>query len=326
MADDILVVAEHKNGELDNVTFQLMGKGRELADKSKGRLSLLILGAGIEFLAGELASKGADIVLVAEDSRLEPYTPEGHSKVVCDVIREFQPAILLFGHTYRGIEMAPAVAARLGVALASNCLDLELQDDALFAIRPVFESTMHVRAEFYGPRPWIASIQKGVLSMETSSEKKAEVMPVRIEIADEDIRTRVVGLIRPPKSDIDITKADIIVAVGRGIKSMDGLPLVEELGDALGGVVACSRPIADMGWLPSDRHVGMSGKTVSPRVYIACGISGANQHVLGMRDSQLIIAVNTDVNAPIFQVAHYGVVGDLSEILPALTEETRSRT
>ena len=322
MAKDVLIISDHKEGEIDTVTFELIQKGRELSDKLESQLTVLVLGAGIEGLLSELSSKGADVVFAADDSRLEPYIPEVHTRVICDVITKVKPAIVLFGHTYRGIEMAPAIAIRLNVAYASNCLDCELQDGDFFITRPVLESTMLARVKFNASPPWIAGIQKGSVAMKSFPATVAEVIPVRVEIAEEDIRTKAVGITRLPAGDIDISKADIIVAVGRGIKSEEGLQIADELAKALGGVVAGSRPIADMGWLPLDRYVGVSGKTVKPRVYLACGISGANQHTVGMMDSQLIIAINSDVRAPIFRVAHYGVVGDIFEIMPVLTQES----
>ena len=322
MTTDILIVSEHKEEEFDNVTFELIQKGRELADRLNSRLKVLVLGFGISGLVAELSNKGADVVLAADDSRLYPYIPEVHTQVVCDVIKTVEPAILLLGHTYRGIEMAPAIATRFNVAYASNCLNCELQDGEFFAIRPVLESTLLVRVQLNGPRPWIASIQKGSVAIQKCETAVAEVVPVKVEIAEEDIRTRTVGFTSLPAGDIDISKADILVSVGRGIQSEEGLQAAEDLAKALGGVVACSRPVADIGWLPLDRYVGVSGKTVRPRVYLACGISGANQHTVGMMDSQLIIAINKDIRAPIFRVAHYGVVGDLFEIMPVLTQES----
>lgn len=321
MASDILIVSEHKEEELDTVTFELIIKGRELADKLKCRLCVLVLGAGIERLVSELSGKGADVVLAADHAGLEPYIPEVHTHVICDVIKKIEPAVLLLGHTYRGIETAPAIATRLGVAFASNCLDIEWHDGDLFATRPVFESTLYTRVQFSGPHPWIISMQKGSVSLQGHPETAAEVIPIKVEVPAEITRTRAVGITRLPAGDIDISKAEIIVSVGRGIKTEESLQLADELGHALDGVVACSRPIADMGWLPVDRYVGISGKTVRPKIYLACGISGAHQHMLGTVDSQLIIAINTDDKAPIYKVAHYGVVADLFEIMPALVQE-----
>ena len=177
MTGNILIVSEHKDGEVDSVTFELIGKGRELADKLGVRLSVLTLGVGLDPLVAELSGKGVDAILTADDARLEPYTPDAHSKVICDIIKEFQPTLVLFGQTYRGIEMAPAIATKLGVSLASNCLDLEVQGSALFATRPVHQGIMHARVEFQGPHPWVVSVQKGALSIKPYSARKAGRSP-----------------------------------------------------------------------------------------------------------------------------------------------------
>ncbi len=325
MAGDVLVIAEHNDGKLDSVTFELLGKGRELSQKLGGRLAVLVLGVELNPIVAELSSKGADVVIVAEHAKLDPYIPEIHSRAIAEVAKQTQPSLILFGHTYRGIEMAPAVATKLGAAFASNCVDLEVREGALFATRSVYEGTMRARVKFAGASPWIASVQKGALPAPTFPDKKAEVLPFKAETVAQDVPTRVVGMLKPPEGKIDITKADIIVSVGRGIKSKENVKVAEELASALGGVVACSRPVADMGWLPPECHVGMSGKTVSPRIYLACGISGASQHTVGIKDSKVIIAVNSDANAPIFRVAHYGTVGDMFKVLPALTEEAKHK-
>ncbi len=200
-------------------------------------------------------------------------------------------------------------------------MDLELLDGTCIVTRPMYGGVIHIRAELQGLPPFIVSLQNGALRAKTLPRRAASLLPIPVEISEADIRAKVVGLLQAATGEIDITKADIIVAVGRGIREKANIQLARDMADALGGVVACSRPLADLGWLPPECHVGMSGKIVKPKVYIACGISGASHHVAGMKDSHTIIAINKDPGAPIFQVAHFGVVRDLFEIMPVLTNQ-----
>lgn len=315
MQGDVLVLAEHRNGELDSITFQLLNKGRELADKSGGQLKVLLLGKNMAAPAQILAREAADAVLVAAHPLLEPYNPEIYRNVVCDVIKNVKPGLFLIGHTFLGMEIGPAIATRLGIVLASNCVEAELSDGAFTVTRPVFAGVAHAKLELQGPTPYMVSLQKGKLIRKTPSGKIAAITPVPVQIDESSLRTKVIGTVEAAVCGVDISKADIVVAVGRGIGGKASVQMAEDLANAIGGVVACSRPVADFGWVAAERLVGMSGKTVKPKVYIACGISGASQHVAGMVDSQLIIAINKDKSAPIFQVAHYGVVGDLFKIV-----------
>ena len=220
--------------------------------------------------------------------------------------------------------MAPAVATKLDAAFVSNCIDLKIKDGALTATRPLYQGTMRAEIKFEGASPWIVTLQKQGMPAQVKSVNKAEVVSMKVELADADIKTKVIEILKPPEGKIDITKASIIVSIGRGIKTKENVHIAEELAAALGGVVACSRPVSDFEWLPHECHVGMSGKIVSPKIYIACGISGASQHITGMKGSQLIIAINTDANAPIFGIAKYGAVVDMFKVLPALTREAKS--
>jgi len=323
MTGDILVLSERSNGELAGITYELVAKGREVADQLGVKLAILILGHNLDSLAKTLAGVGVDTVLVADHSSLDQYNTEPYYNVISDVIRDFKPSMFFVGYDYQGIEVGAAIAAQLGATMASDCIDLELANGVVRVTRPAYGGTIHVKIELQGEPPCVISFQKGAISAERLSPRDAEVQQIPVEFDEAALRTKVVGLVEAAVGDIDITKADIIVSVGKGIGNKDNIRLAQELADALGGVVASSRPLADSGWLPRERHVGMSGKTVTPKVYLACGISGASQHVVGMRDSHLIIALNKDANAPIFGVAHYGIVGDILEILPALTKEAQ---
>jgi len=323
LVGNILVLAEQKNGELDNITFELLTKGREIADKLKTKLAVLLLGYNIASLSKSLMDTGVDTILVADHPVLDSDNTELCCKVISDTIRDFKPSLFLLGYTYLGMEVGPAVATRLEVPLISNCVDLELVDEKVTVIHPMYSGTLHAKVEIKGVQPYIISFQKGAFSKKTLPSIPASVLSVPVEIDESTIRSKVIGLLQADSGEIDITKANIIVAVGRGVRDKTNIRLAEELADALGGVAGCSRPIADLGWLPSEIHIGISGKTVAPKVYIACGISGASQHTSGMRDSNTIIAINSDPNAPIFRIAHYGVVGDILKIIPALTQEAQ---
>lgn len=323
MAGDILVLAEQKNGELDNITFELLTKGREIADKWETKLAVLLMGYNLASLSKSLMDAGVDTILVADHPVLEPCNTELYCNVISDTIRDFKPSLFLLGYTYLGIEVGPAVATRLGVPIVSNCVDLAVVDEKVIVIHPMYSGTLHATVEIQGAQPYIISFQKGAVSKKTLPSIPASVLSMPVEIDESTTRSKVIGLSQAASGEIDITKANIIVAVGKGIRDKANIQLVKELADALEGVVACSRPVADLGWLPPEVHVGISGKTVAPRVYIACGISGASHHTSGMMDSNTIIAINSDPNAPIFRIAHYGVVGELLEIVPAFTEEAR---
>ncbi|MFH0942132.1 MAG: electron transfer flavoprotein subunit alpha/FixB family protein [Chloroflexota bacterium] len=319
----VLVLAEQREGELDAITFELLAKGRELADQLGVELKALILGHQLEPQTKTLTGSGADHVLVADDIPLKDYNPAIYSRVICDTIKTVRPELFILGHFFLGIEMGPSVATRLGATLISNCVDMELADGKVVVTRPAYSGTVHIKMEVTGARPYIISFQKGVLPRKALPARPARVSAVPVATGGLAILSRVIGLRRVAAGEVDLAKADVIVSLGRGIGSRENVQLGKDLAAALGGAVGCSRHLADSGWLPPECHVGMEGKTVTPKVYLACGISGASHHVGGIRDSDLIIAINTDPSAPIFNVAHYGIIGDVREIMPALTDAAR---
>lgn len=323
MKGDVLVLSEQKGGELDNITYELLAKGREIADQWETKLSVLVVGDNLESFTKALVNSGADIVLVADHPTLHDYNAEVYSTVISEAVKDSKPSLVLLGYTYLGMEIGPAVATRLEATMVSNCLDLELSNGEVTVTRPMYSGTFHTRVKIQGTTSYVISFQGGALPREELPSKSASVVSVPVKVAEWPLRSKILGLLEIPAGEIDITKADIIVSVGRGIGDRNKIQVVKDLADALGGTIACSRPVADMGWLPIEYQVGISAKTVTPKVYVACGISGASQHVAGMRDSGLIIAINKDPNAPIFGVAQYGVVGDLFEIVPALVQEAR---
>ena len=317
----ILVLVEHRDNEVESITWQLLNKGRQLADQLGVELGALILGHDIGTIADSIDGRGVDKVITADSPELTPYNPEIFTKVLADFVRDANPMLILLGYTFLGMEIGPAMATRLGIPLVSNCIDIELSPERLPTItRPMYGETVHVRME--GSLPLIVSVQKGMTSSKVPSTGQAKLNPIDVIVNRDSLRTRVVDIIRPNVGEVDFKKADVIVAVGRGIGQATNIELARKLAKALGGVIAGSRPVIDMGWLPPEYQIGLSGHTVSPKVYIACGISGAAQHVAGMVDSQMIIAINRDPNAPIFNAAHYAVVGDLFEVVPALIDAT----
>ena len=226
---------------------------------------------------------------------------------------------MLIGYSLVGMELTPAIASKLGMNALTNCVNIEICDGVVTVTRPLFDGTMHAHIAMEENATAVVALQKGSAPATAPSAKQAVVQSITIDVNSIPSRSRVLEITEEPKGDVDLGKAEIIVAVGRGIGDKEKIHFTAELAEALGGTLACSRPVVDVGWLPRERQVGASGKSVAPKVYVACGISGAIQHLTGMRDSKRIIAINKDPNAPIFQVAHIGVVGDLFEIVPALT-------
>jgi electron transfer flavoprotein alpha subunit len=318
---DVLVLSEGKGAALDNMTFELLSKGREIADEWGSRLAVLAVGNRTEAIVKVLVNSGADVVLVADHPMLDNYNSEMYSRVISRAVKEFNPSLFLLGYTYLGIEMGPSVATRLNATMISNCTDIDCSENRVRVTRPMYAGNFQTKLEVKGPSPYVISFEKGCLPKKVYPSKIGAVVSVAVEPHEMSLRSKFISLIEPAAGEVDISKAKILVSAGRGVGSKDKLPIIYELADALGGTFSCSRPVVDMGWLPLERQVGISAKTVTPAVYIACGISGASQHVAAMRDSALIIAINKDPNAPIFRVAHCGVVGDLFEIIPAFIKE-----
>lgn len=321
MSGHILILAERQGEEFDNITYELMHKGKAIAHAWDAQLAVLLLGNNLEASIQNMVDAGTDMVLAVEHASLVDYHAELYAQVIASICQDLKPRMVLMGYTYLGMEMGPALSAMLGCPLVSNCIDLELADETICLTRPMYGGTIQSKVEIDGATPLIASFEKGAFPQIQPVPKPATVKKIAVNMAAYQIRSKILDLLKPATGDVDITKAKILVSVGRGIGNKENIELIQNLADALGGTIACSRPIADMGWLPETYQVGISAKTVAPNVYIACGISGASQHVTAMRDSDLIIAINKDPNAPIFRYAHYGFVGDMFDILPSLIEE-----
>ena len=323
MQGDVLVIAEHWKGEPEGVTLQMLTKGRELADTADVRLAILVLGHGLDDVVEVLRGKGMDAIWVLDDPALARAGGGVEAHAIAEAIRAIDPGLILIGYSLVGMELAPAIAVGLGVTAMTNCVDVGIEDGAVVVTRPFFDGTQHAKIVLEGKGPALVALQGGATPTVELGATEVAVRPVAVDLSAVPARGQVLEVIEEAVSDVDITKAEIIVAVGRGIGGKEKIAVIEELTQALGGLMACSRPLVDLGWLGRERQVGASGKSVAPKVYLACGISGASQHLSGMSDSRLIVAINKDPNAPIFQVAHYGVVGDLLEIVPALTAEAR---
>lgn len=321
MAGDIVIAVEHSEGEIEGISRRLLGKGRTLADKKSAGLVAMLIGHNTGHLADVLRSSGPDEIVFLEDPELEEAFPEQRARAMADIIKGIAPSLILMGYTYEGMEVGPALASHLGISLISNGVDVEWSGASWIVTRSVYEGFYHVRVETKAGVPFIVSLQPAAVRSKPVCSEPARIRRFGWEPMRAETRMKVVEVLKPALEGLDISKADVIVAAGRGIGNAANLKLIQDLADALGGVVAGSRPVIDLGWLEKGRLVGMSGKTVSPRVYIACGISGAAQHTAGMSGSGRIIAIDKNPNAPIFQVAHYGIVGDLFQIVPAVIRE-----
>ena len=322
----VWVFAEQREGHLEKVSLELLGEGRKIADKLGVKLTALLLGSGIKYLGKGLRNHGADEVLVVDNKELEHYTTDGYTKVICDLVNKRKPGILFIGATFIGRDLGPRVAARLETGLTADCtsLDVDITNGNLLATRPAFGGNLMATIVCPDHRPQMATVRPGVFEKLEEEEKEGGVEEIPVNLSSEDIRTKVLEIVKENKEIVDISEANFIVAGGRGMGSQENFKLLYELAEALGGVVAASRAAVDKGWLDKAYQVGQTGKTVRPNIYIACGISGAIQHVAGMQDSDLIIAVNKDESAPIMKIADYGIVGDIVKVIPQMIAEVNA--
>ncbi len=316
----VLVVLEQREGKWNRQSFEALAAARKISDALGSPLEAAVLGANVRDLASEAGSYGVEKVYAVEDALLGQYTPDGYTAALEQLIRVVKPAAVVLPHTYQVRDFAPKLATRLGKALISDVVDLKVEGTKISYVRQLFQGKLNVDVHA-AEDPQVVSIQAGALRAATPGDQRAPVEKFAVQLDSSAIRSKPESPFREAQRSVDLNSADIIVSVGRGIKEKENMPLVEELARALGAELAASRPICDNGWLPMERQVGSSGQTVSPKVYIAVGISGAIQHLVGMKGSQTIVAINKDESAPIFESADYALVGDLFEIVPALVEE-----
>ncbi|HEV2297444.1 MAG TPA: electron transfer flavoprotein subunit alpha/FixB family protein [Candidatus Acidoferrales bacterium] len=320
----ILLITEQREAKWNKVSFETLAAAQQIAAEVKGSLSAIAMGQGVAALADELAGSQLDEVLLVENPLLEKYTPDGYSIALKQVITQAKPELVLLPHTYQVRDFAPKLAASFGKGMIGDCIGYRYENGKLIFVRQMFQGRTAADVTFEGDAPWFASFQAGAFRADLAAKRQGGKAPVNafgVELKPEQIRTKPLELFREAKQAVDLTQAPILVSIGRGIKAPENIPLAEKLARALGGELCASRPICDEGWLPMERQIGSSGQTVSPKLYLALGISGAIQHVVGMKGSRCIAAINKDQNAPIFEIADYGVVGDLFEVVPALTEE-----
>ncbi len=318
----ILVITEQRDGAWNRMSIETLAAGQQLASELGQTASAAVLGQGIDALAGELASKKLDKVYAVEHPLLKDYTTDGFTAALEQLVRKAQPDYVLFPHTYQVRDFAPKLATRFQQVLVSDVIGIRNEGGPVF-VRQLFQGKLNADVKAGGSAPHFVSVQAGAFRAEQVQDGSAQVETFTPELNAASIRSKPQPPFRESARAVDLTAAEIIVSVGRGIKEKDNIAIVEELAKALGGEIAASRPICDSGWLPMERQVGSSGQTVSPKVYLAVGISGAIQHLVGMKGSKTIVAINKDSNAPIFEVADYGIIGDLFEVVPALTEEVK---
>src|SRR5438309_1892767 len=324
MSGEIWVLAELAGDRACQITFALHGKPRELAAAGEGQGVPLARGSGIADAAAGLGAHGADLVRVADAPLLGQYTTDAYLAVVAPILAVEQPFLLLVGSTAAGRDLAPRLAARLEAGIVTDCATIEVIDGQVETTRPVMTRKAIARVAFRTTGLRIAVILPNVFSPPAPDPSRpAGVLPISVTLDPAEIRTRVVEVKALPRETLPLTEADIIVSGGRGLRGPENFALLKELAQVLGAAVGSSRPPVDSGWVPHDYEIGQTGKTVNPQLYIACGISGAPQHLAGMSGARYIVAINKDPQAPIFSVASYGVVGDLFQVLPLLTQEIR---
>lgn len=321
----VWVFAEQREGVLQKVSLEILGEGRKIADKLGVKLTALLLGHDVKDLANDLGKYGADEVLVIDNPLLKNYTTDGYTKAICEVATERKPGILFIGATFIGRDLGPRVAARLSTGLTADCtiLDVDVEKGDLLATRPAFGGNLMATIACPDHRPQMATIRPGVFSKLPVEDREFKVEEVNVNLQENDIRTKIIEIIKEHKDIIDISEAKILVAGGRGVGSKENFTLLEDLASVLGGTVAASRAAVEKGWIDKEYQVGQTGKTVRPTIYVACGISGAIQHVAGMQDSEVIIAINKDESAPIMKVADYAMVGDINKVLPEFISQIR---
>ena len=328
MSKDVYVLAEQRDGELQKVGLELIGKATELAADLGQQVVAILLGSGIKDKAEILIQHGADKVVVVDDPMLAEYVTEPYAKALNEIIKKNDPEIVLFGATSIGRDLAPRVSARVHTGLTADCTKLEIAEDTklLNMTRPAFGGNIMATIVCKNHRPQMATVRPGVMAaLAADTARKGEVVPFKVEFTPADMNIEIIEEVKETKKIVDVTEAKVLVSGGRGIGSPDFFEKLQELADVLGGVVSASRAAVDSGWIAKDRQVGQTGKTVRPDLYMACGISGAIQHVAGMESAEYIVAINTNDTAPIFDVADLGIVGDVKAIVPKLTEAIAKR-
>ena len=325
MPDTILVVVEQREGKLNRVSWETITAGQAIAAATGWPLEAAVVGSGVGAIASEVAGKKTAKVYGVESPKLGAYTPDAFAAGLKQFLESKQPKLVLMPHTYQVRDFIPKLATAMGRTVISDCIGFKHEGGKLLFTRQMFQGKLAADVSFTSGAPWFVTFQNGAFrgNKAEAGAAASAVETVNVEIADGVVRNKPQEVFKEAKQAVDLTQAEVIVAVGRGIKEQKNIEIAKNLADALGGDLAASRPICDSGWLPMDRQIGSSGQTVAPKLYLALGISGAIQHIVGMKGSRAIIAVNKDSEAPIFEIADYAVVGNLFDIVPPLIEEVK---
>jgi electron transfer flavoprotein alpha subunit len=324
MADRVWVVLQHREGQLPRISWEAAAAAQKLAAALGGKAEAVLLGSGVGLAAADVAKLDLAAVHVADHDALRAYTPGAWIGALAPALRAAAPAFVVFPHTYQTVDFMPRLAQSAGAGLLPEVTGFEAGDGGLVWTRPVMGGKLQSKVRVKGEGTVLVSVQSGAFPADGVVRGEAEVKPLEVDLSGVQPDREIVGYEEVGGDTVDLTKADVIVAVGRGVGGADKMGPVQDLARALGAEIGASRPVIDNGWLPRDRQIGSSGQTVAPKLYVAAGISGAIQHLVGMKGSSVIVAINKDPGAPIFNVADYGIVGDLHEVLPALTEAVRA--
>ncbi len=322
----VMVFAEQHGGNIHDCTFELLSEGKKLAHKLGQELAAILPGSGVNGMAQELFAYGADKVYLVDNENLATYRTGPYANAVSAVIVKYKPTVVLYGATTTGRDLAPRVATRIQTGLTADCtaLDIEADSGLLLQTRPAFGGNIMATIKCPRHRPQMATVRPKVMKKTPPDfDRKGDIIKMPVEIHSKSLKTKILRIVEEAKSANNIGEADIIVSGGWGMEGAENFQILQDLADVLGGAVAASRAAVDAGWQPHENQVGQTGKTIRPKLYIACGISGAVQHLVGMQTSDVIIAINKDPQAPIFQVASYGIVGDLFQIVPELTKKLK---
>lgn len=327
MSKNLWVYLETDEGNAKNVGYELLNPGRLMADKLGESLVAVVMGENVEDVAKEAISYGADQVLLVQGSEYRNYNTDAATYAMCQLIEKYQPSIVLYGATNNGRDLGPRVACTLKTGLTADCTGLDIDDETklLMSTRPTFGGNLMATIACPDHRPQMSTVRPGVFKKPLKDDSRTgEIVTEELHLDPSLIRVHLVERIKEVAEAVNLEEAEIIVSGGRGVKGPEGFELIQELADVLGGTVGASRAAVDAGWIPHAHQVGQTGKTVAPKIYIACGISGAIQHLAGMSGSDTVIAINKDENAPIFEAADYGIVGDLFQVIPALIAEIKA--
>jgi electron transfer flavoprotein alpha subunit len=323
MSKPVFVISEQRDGVFRKVSYEVVSEGRRLADQLGTTVVAIVLGSGIDGLGETLGFYGADKVVVADSEIFKNYSAEGYTATIVEAVKNVDPEIILLPASVLGKDLAPRIAAKLDVGLATDCIEFSLEESKLQAVRPMYAGKVISTFKF-NSSPQMATMRPNIFTVsEPDTSKSPEVENATVTISAGDLKAVVKEVVASEGGKLDVSEADIIVSGGRGMKGPENFTMLEELAGLLNGAIGASRSAVDSDWRPHSDQVGQTGKTVSPNLYIACGISGAIQHLAGMSSSKCIVAINKDPDAPIFQKADYGIVGDLFEVVPVLTEEIK---